>query len=132
MTETTFDWDNDILMRRDGKIPSYMLNDLIMKNAEYYKAPNIKGARENRVYNFGAATYIMPGTCLRMSFVDDGTSSHSQEFLNDGKTERGHNAIVFAAKILAAATTELILDPQKVQAIQEEFKQTKEKITKEA
>ncbi|MGI6215486.1 MAG: M20 family metallopeptidase [Christensenellales bacterium] len=133
MTETTFDWDDDILMRRDGKIPSYMLNDLIMKNAEYYKAPNIKGAREKTgSTDFGAVTYIMPGTCLRMSFVDDGTSSHSQEFLNDGKTERGHNAIVFAAKILAAATAELILDPQKVQAIQEEFKQTKEKITKEA
>ncbi len=133
MTETSYDWDDGILMRRDGKIPSYMLNDIIMKNAEYYNAPNIKGAREKTgSTDFGAVTYLIPGTCLRISFVDDGTSSHSEKFLADGKTERGHSAIATAAKIIAACATELILEPEKLEAIQEEFKKTKAESAKEA
>lgn len=133
MTETEWTWNADPMMSRDGKIPSYMLNDLVMENAAYYKAPNIKGARQKTgSTDFGNVTYLIPGACLRIAFVDDGVSSHSQEYLDDGKTQRGHDAITFSAKIIAATAVELIRFPEKVAAVQQEFQRTKEQLIKES
>ena len=129
MTDTTYDLDDNPMMGRDGKVPVHLLNALIMDNAGFYGAPNIKPAREKTgSTDFGNVTYLKPGTCLRIAFVDEGTSSHSQEFLDAGKTRRGHDAITMGAKVLAATAVDLILSPDKLSAIQREFADTKEKM----
>lgn len=125
MTETTYDMKVEKIL--ESKIPVYLLNDILMKNAELIHAPNIKPAREKTgSTDFGNVTFLIPGSCIRIAFVDDGVSSHSQEFLDDGKTQRGHDAIINAAKILAASAWDMIETPKLVDSIQEEFKRTKE------
>lgn len=124
MTETTY--DIDLEKRLDSKIPSYKLNDIIMGNANLINAPSIKPAREKTgSTDFGNVTYLLPGSCIRIAFVDENTSSHSQEFLNDGKTERGHQAVINASKILAATVYDLINNPCLISEIKDEFKNTK-------
>ena len=42
-------------------------------------------------------------------------------FLDAGKTEAAHNAVVYGAKILALTGAQLIEDPEKLEAIKKEF-----------
>lgn len=122
MTETTFDIDDNPLMSRDSKVPAHRLNEVMMDAAAFYHAPNIKGAREKTgSTDFGNVTYRLPGACLRVAFVDEGVSSHSQAFLDDGKTERGHSAVLMGAKVLAAAAAQLIEEPETLEEIKKEF-----------
>ena len=56
--------------------------------------------------------YRIPGACIRIAFVPLGTSSHSQEFVDAGKTQEAHEAVLLAAKILAASAVQMIMEPQ--------------------
>ena len=104
-----------------------------MNNAEHYHAPNIKGVREKTgSTDFGNVTYVIPGACLRIAFVDDGVSSHSQEFLDNGKTQLAHDALITSAKIIAATAADLIASPERVIAIQQDFQKTKDQLKKES
>ena len=73
--------------------------------------------------------YQIPGSCIRLSFVSENASSHSQEFLDCGKTQVGHEAVIYSSKILAATVYDLINDPKLLVDIKEEFKNTKDKMT---
>ncbi len=128
MTGTTY----EIIREKDldSKVPVYCLNDVVMNNAKLVKAPNIKSAREKTgSSDFGNVMYIIPGSCIRISFVDENASSHSQEFLDDGKTQRGHEAVINAAKILAGTAFDLIDNPSLLLEVKQEFNDTKAKMS---
>lgn len=57
--------------------------------------------------------------------VPQGTSSHSQEFLDAGKSQEAHQAVMVAAKVLAGAGWDMIQDDGVLAAIQEEFAQNR-------
>ena len=114
--------------RYEGKIPARRLNQLLMDQAAYFHAPNCQPPREKTgSTDFANVMYRLPGSCIRVAFVAPGTSSHSQEFLDAGKTEAAHDAVIYGAKILAAAAWELVDNPRLLAEIQEEFRQEKEK-----
>lgn len=128
MTGTTY----EIIREKDldSKVPVYSLNDIVMENAKLIKAPNIKPAREKTgSSDFGNVMFIIPGSCIRIAFVDDNASSHSQEFLDEGKTKRGHEAVINAAKILAGTVFDLIDEPRLLLEVKQEFKDTKAKMS---
>ena len=73
MTGTTY----EIIREKDldSKVPVYCLNDIVMNNAEIINAPNIKPAREKTgSSDFGNVMFIIPGSCIRISFVDENAS----------------------------------------------------------
>lgn len=130
MTGTTY----EIIREKDldSKVPVYSLNDVIMSNAKLINAPNIRPAREKTgSSDFGNVTYIIPGSCIRIAFVDENASSHSQEFLNDGKTQRGHEAVINAAKILAGTAFDLVDNPSLLLEVKREFMDRKTKMSLE-
>lgn len=130
MTGTTY----EIIREKelDSKVPVYSLNELIMSNAKLINAPNIRPAREKTgSSDFGNVTYIIPGSCIRIAFVDENASSHSQEFLNDGKTQRGHEAVINAAKILAGTAFDLIDNTSMLLEVKREFMDRKAKMSLE-
>lgn len=113
-------------MERDNpfmaKIPCRQLNDLVMKYAAAFEAPRLSPPREKTgSTDFGNVMYFVPCTCIRIAFAKETSAAHSQDFLDDGKTENARRAIGLSAKILAAACLELLEDPAQLTRIQEEF-----------
>ncbi|MBU5669210.1 M20 family metallopeptidase [Peptoniphilus sp. MSJ-1] len=127
MTGTTYEIRED--RRLESKIPAYILNDLIMKNARKLGAPRIREAREKTgSTDFGNVTYLLPGSCARIAFVPEGTSSHSQEFLDLGKAKEARECVEFGAKIIATTVYDLIENPKLIEKQIEEFKEYKKKM----
>lgn len=107
----------------DNKIPVLILNDLVMKQAEEIHAPQIAPAREKTgSTDFGNVMRRVPGTCARIAFVAPGAAAHSQEYIEAGKTEAAHDAVIYGAKILAGTALELIEDPELLKQAKEEFR----------
>ncbi len=107
----------------DNKIPVLTLNDLVMKQAEEIHAPQIAPAREKTgSTDFGNVMRRVPGTCARIAFVAPGAAAHSQEYIEAGKMEAAHDAVIYGAKILAGTALELIENPELLKQAKEEFR----------
>lgn len=112
----------------DNKVPCYSLNEVIMKNAEACGAPGIGPVRKKTgSTDFGNVTNHMPGSCIRVQFVPSGTSSHSQAFVDAGKTEAGHNALLYGAKILSTTALDLIETDGLMDKLWADFEEAKKK-----
>lgn len=110
----------------NNKIPAIKLNDLLMEKANLVKAPRIAPPREKTgSSDFSNVMYEVPGSCIRIAFVPHGTMSHSQTFLDYGKSNEAHDAIVKSAEILTLSVIDLVFDENKLKAIKEEFTENK-------
>lgn len=131
MTETTYEIREK--QRLEAKIPVERLNDILMENARLCGAPSLKPPRDKTgSSDFGNVMHRIPGACIRVSFVDEGTASHSEGFLKEGKSERGHAAILHGAKILAGTASDLITNSALLPEIREEFRTRKEDMVRAA
>lgn len=98
MTDTTYDIQRDLPFK--SKIVCHSVNDLLMKNAAYEKAPSIAAPRKKTgSTDFGNVLYEIPGSCIRIAFTKPDAQPHSQEYLEAGKTDKAHDAICYAAKL---------------------------------
>ncbi len=117
----------------DNKIPVLSLNDLVMEQAKEVEAPRIRPAREKTgSTDFGNVMRRVPGTCARIAFVDENAAAHSQEYIEAGKTQAAHDAVIYGAKIIAGAALELIEKPELLEKIQKEFHENLERENAEA
>ena len=124
MTETTY--EIEVEKKLDNRIGVPPLNELLMENAREVGAPRIKPPRaKNGSSDFGNVMYTLPGACLRVAFVPEGTSSHTDAFREAGKTEDAHKAEILAAKILAATGMDLIMVPENLEKVKKKFKEIK-------
>ena len=115
-----------------SKIPVLRLNQLLLDCAAEVGAPRISEPRKKPgSTDLANVMQIVPGSCIRVAFVPENAASHSQEFLDNGKAETGHAAIVYGAKVLADACYELIVKPALMAEIQEEFKERRENLKQE-
>lgn len=114
------------LYHTHNKIPVLSLNDLLMANAEAAGAKAIMPPREKTgSTDFASVMYTLPGSCIRVPFVTKGTASHSQAYLDRGKSPEAAEALVTGADILAMTSLDLIEDEAKLREIQDEFKRGK-------
>ena len=126
MTGTTYDIERSYPFK--AKIPCITLNDLIMENAGQFDAPQITGPREKTgSTDFGNVMYDVPGCCIRTAFVPEGTSAHSKEYLDAGKTDKAHAALRSGSEILAGICVDILENPELLQKIKEEFQERKKK-----
>ena len=125
MTGTTYDLERRPAFR--AKIPVLSLNALLMKNAELFEAPQLAAPREKTgSTDFGNVMYEVPGSCIRVAFVREGAAAHSQEYLEAGKTEAAHQALLYGSKIIAKTCLDMLEDPSLLEEIRKEFKLKKE------
>lgn len=111
-----------------NKIPVLALNKLLMDNAELAGAPQLAPPREKTgSTDFGNVMYYVPGSCIRVAFVPEGTSSHSTEFVEAGKTQAAHNCIIYGAKSIAGASWDLITQDGLMEQVKAEFAENKKK-----
>lgn len=126
MTDTTYDIQRDLPFK--SKIVCYSVNDLLMKNAAYEKSPSIAAPRKKTgSTDFGNVLYEIPGSCIRIAFTKPDAQPHSQEYLEAGKTDKAHDAICYAAKIMADTFCDVITTPGLLTQIKEEFYAAKQK-----
>ena len=126
MTDTTYDIQRDLPFK--SKIVCHSVNDLLMKNAAYEKAPSIAAPRKKTgSTDFGNVLYEVPGSCIRIAFTKPDAQPHSQEYLDAGKTDKAHDAICYAAKIMADTFCDVITTPGLLAQIKEEFYAAKQK-----
>lgn len=110
----------------DNKIPVFSLNDLLMKHAALVGAPAIAPPREKTgSTDFGNVMHRLPGACIRVQFVPEGTPSHSQAYVDAGKSSQAHACVVYGAKILAGAVCDLIEKPKLLGQVKEEFQKNR-------
>lgn len=113
-----------------NKIPVLKLNELLMDNAKLAGAPRLSAPREKTgSTDFGNVMYEIPGSCIRVAFVPEGTSSHSQEFLDAGKTQDARNCVLYGAKSIAGACRDLICTPGLMDEVKAEFAENKKKFS---
>ena len=112
----------------DNKVPCYSLNDTIMANAAACGAPGLAPVRKKTgSTDFGNVTNHLPGSCIRVQFVPTGTSSHSQAYVDAGKTESAHNAVLYGAKILSSTALDLIETEGLMDKLWADFEDAKKK-----
>lgn len=127
MTETAYEIEEE--KRLDNRVAVPALNELLMEYARRLEAPRIRPPRtKNGSSDFGNVMYRMPGACLRVAFVPEGTSSHTVAFREAGKSGEAHRAVILASKILAAACADLILSPECLLRVKQEFAAIKEQL----
>ena len=131
MTETTVDWE--LVSDCQSKVPVRRLNQLLMDHARQLDAPQQIPYREQTgSTDFGNVLHRVRGGCIRVAFVPEGTSSHSQAWLDAGKSPALHSAALMAAKVLAMTAWDLACNPGLRREIQEEFAQNLAKEQREA
>lgn len=92
-------------------------------------APTSCPAREKTgSTDFGNVMYDILGSCIRVAFVHEKAAAHSQEFLDAGKSESAHKAIIYAAKILAMTAGDSISDTAELDRIKKEFSEKKAEV----
>ncbi len=122
ITGTTYTIERDPAYK--AKIPCLRLNDLLMENARCFQAPRLAPPREKTgSTDFGNVMYEVPGSCIRVAFVPEGTPAHSKEYVDAGKSEDAHQAVKLGAEILAGACLDILAHPAYMDQIKEEFSQ---------
>lgn len=74
--------------------------------------------------DFGNVSHKTPCLTYRFAIGDEGLRGHSHEFAEATLTERGHAALVNAAKALAMTAIELICKPELLKAARQEWEKT--------
>lgn len=127
MTETSYEISRIVDIH--NKIPVLSLNNLLMSNAVKAGAENITPPRKKTgSTDFASVMYYVPGSCIRVPFVEKGMTAHSEDWVKRGKSEKAHDAIITAAKILALSTFDIISDKKIMSNIREEFQMEKSKL----
>ena len=99
-----------------------------MDNAELAGAPQLAPPREKTgSTDFGNVMYEIPGSCIRVAFVPEGTASHSQEFVDAGKSESAHNCVIYGAKAIGGACYDLLTKEGLLDQVKTEFAENKKK-----
>lgn len=110
-----------------GKLPSHTLNKILLDNAQLLSAPQILRPHRDKSGSTDLAfvSRQVPSAVCRIAFVPEGTPSHSQAYLDAGKTVRAHEAICLGAKIMACSAADLICCPDILQDVLQEHREIK-------
>ena len=108
--------------KMESKLNVDSLNEVLLENAGLAGAKGITPPREKTgSTDFSIVTQQVPGSCLRVAFVPFGTSNHTQEWVDAGKSEAGYEAINIAAKALSGAVYDLITNEDTLSKVKNEF-----------
>ncbi len=106
----------------DNKFNVEILNKILLANAEEAGAIGISPPREKTgSTDFSCVTYRVPGACLRVKFVPVGCTSHTPEWVKAGIEKDGQEAVIVAAKAIAATCFDIISDSDLLSQIKNEF-----------
>lgn len=110
----------------DNKVGVPSLDAMLVAEAKDAGAAHISPPRKSTgSSDFSCVTYRVPGACLRASFVEPGIPSHSQAYLDAGKSKDAHDSIIMSAKSVGVTSLRLARNPEQMRVVQEEFRKAK-------
>lgn len=111
----------------ESKLNVQALNDVLLDNAKLAGAKNITPPRERTgSTDFSIVTHRVPGACIRVSFVPQGTPNHTKDWVEASNSKEGNEAIVTAAKVLGASCIDVLSSPSLLEEIKKQFAVEKE------
>ena len=108
MTETSVEYDRDTSIYLPKlRLPS--MTECFYKNAEEAGALRIEPPRTRKIVtDTGSLSQVVPTCGVRIGFAPKGTSAHSKEWLQAGKSDAAHDAVVTGGKVLAGMAIDFI------------------------
>ena len=105
--------------------PNKILGELFLKHVIENGIPH-NPQKDNSMgsTDMGDVTQVVPGIHPYVQIAEDDVAGHSREFADASGSERGHVAMLAAAKAMAMTTVDLLTDADLVAKIWEEFKNT--------
>jgi len=91
-----------------------------MENALLLDPPQVLPQTTMASTDFANLSTVLPSSRLEIAFVPPGTSTHSREFAEAGRTEAAYRAIDISAFAMAATALDLMLRPDLAAAIAKE------------
>lgn len=111
----------------ESKLNVQALNDVLLENAKLVGAKNITPPREQTgSTDFSIVTHRVPGACIRVAFVPQGTPNHTKEWVAASNSKDGNEAIITAAKTMGATCVDVLSSPELLNAIKAQFIAEKE------
>lgn len=111
----------------ESKLNVQALNDVLLENAKLVGAKNVTPPREKTgSTDFSIVTHRVPGACIRVAFVPQGTPNHTKEWVEASNSKEGNEAILTAAKTLGATCIDVLSSATLLDAIKMQFKEEKE------
>ncbi|MFC2078575.1 M20 family metallopeptidase [Candidatus Bipolaricaulota bacterium] len=105
--------------------PNKILGELFLKHVVANGIPyNPQKDNSMGSTDMGDVTQVVPGIHAYVQIAEDDVAGHSREFTDASGSERGHLAMLAAAKALAMTTVNLLEDANLVAEIREEFETT--------
>ncbi|MBP2631007.1 MAG: amidohydrolase [Firmicutes bacterium] len=127
MTDTSYEIEK--LGGSLSKIPVLSLNQMLIINAEYIQASQITPPRQKTgSTDFASVMFHVPGSCIRVGFIEKGIAAHSQAWLEKGLSADAHQALLNGAKILGLTVLDLIENKESIAKIKDEFQKEKAKL----
>lgn len=106
----------------ESKLNVQALNDVLLENAKLAGAKNITPPRERTgSTDFSIVTHRVPGACIRVAFVPQGTPNHTKDWVTASNSEEGNEAIITAAKSLSATCFDVLSSSALQETIKEQF-----------
>ncbi len=105
------------------------LTKMVLDQAKGLGVPEgeIKTSTDSGSSDLGNVGNAFPTVELKFKIAPEGTPGHSDAFRDHAGSEEGWKATVITAKAIALAAYDLLIRPEKVKAIQENFKELKTK-----
>ncbi|EGQ26241.1 amidohydrolase [Sporosarcina newyorkensis 2681] len=111
----------------ESKLNVQALNDVLLENAKLAGAKNITPPRERTgSTDFSIVTHRVPGACIRVSFVPQGTPNHTKDWVEASNSQEGNEAIITAAKSMGATCIDILTSPSLLELIKKQFVTEKE------
>lgn len=107
-----------------SRLMNEAMGDAFLKNLEVLgepiiPAPEDRGAGSSDI---GNVSQVVPAIHPYISICDGSIAGHSQEFAEAAASEKGHDAMLTAAKALAMTAVDLYLDAKLMERVAKEFK----------
>lgn len=111
----------------ESKLNVQALNDVLLENAQLAGAKNVTPPRERTgSTDFSIVTHRVPGACIRVSFVPQGTPNHTKDWVEASNSQEGNEAIVTAAKSMGATCIDVLSTPSLLEEIKRQFREEKQ------
>lgn len=106
----------------DNYVPSAVLGDVLRSNLQLLGI-EVAAERRNRgrgSTDFGNVSQRLPAAYAALAIADAGVAGHSVEFREAALSDRGRQAVLTGAKMLAMAALDLLANPALIAAAKEE------------